>query len=98
MIIPKVFMLAAALGTVSVLGSAAAWSLAGLPHQPGTAPPSRVASEHAKPVARCGGKPNADSAALQQPLPNAYMTVNGRVFSLVDFVACTQRLHTARLS
>jgi hypothetical protein len=93
-IIPKVFMLAAALGTVSALGSAVAWS----PNQPGTASPSRAASEHAKPVARCGGKPNADSNAMQQPLPNAYMTVNGRVFSLVDFVACTQRLHTARLS
>lgn len=82
MIVPKVIMLAAALGAVLLLGSA----------------PTALAAEHKTPVARCGGKANADSTALQQPLPNAYMTTNDRVFSLADLVACAKRLHAARFS
>lgn len=83
MIVPKVIMLAAALGAVSLLGSA---------------PSSLAANEHESPVARCGDTAITDSNALQHPLPNAYMTANGRVFSLADLVACAKRLHISRFS
>jgi len=96
-IIPKAIMLTAALGTALLLGSATASSLASLPSQPGSALPSLAVGENESTAARCGARASTDSIALQ-PLPNAYMIVNGRVFSLTDVFTCARRLHTARLS
>ena len=95
---PKAIMLTGALGAALVIGTVADSPSAGLPVQLGSALPSQAASEQASPVARCGGAANTDNIALQHPLPNAYMTVNGRMFSLADLIRCTARLHTARLS
>ena len=47
-----------------------------------------------RPDRRCTATP----AAARSPLPNAYMTVNGRVFTLGEALACAARLHTARFS
>ena len=43
---------------------------------------------------RCAAMP----VAAQSSLPSNYMTVNGRVFTLGEALACTARLHTARFS
>jgi hypothetical protein len=98
MTIPKTILLAGAAGTTLVLGSVADWPQAGPPVQRDGIPPFQTAIEHRIHVARCGDEADTDGILLQHPLPNAYMTANGRVFSLAGLVRCTARLHTARLS
>ena len=98
MTIPTAILLTTAAGTTLLLGSAADWPQAGPPVQRDGVPPLQTAIEHRIHATRCGDEADTDDIPLQQPLPNAYMTVNGRVFSLAGLVRCSARLHTARLS
>jgi len=98
MTIPKNILLTVAASTTLVLGSTADWPQAGPPVQRDGIPPFQTAIEHRIHATQCGDEADTDGIPLQQPLPNAYMTVNGRVFSLAGLVRCSARLHTARLS
>jgi hypothetical protein len=96
-IMSQVIMLVAVFGAVLLLGSAAAWRPAGLPAQPGGAEPTPLlAPAHARTVSRCGGERVSVGPVPTPPMPNAYMTLNGRVFTLADVLACANRLHRMR--
>jgi hypothetical protein len=70
----------------------------------GAEPLAQAATGQARPAERCGtswvgplaGETGARGSALS--LPNAYMAVNGRVFTLGSAVACAARLHTTRFN
>jgi len=93
---PKAIVTGAVASAVLLVGSFASWSVDGSPIQYRViAPP---ATEQASRIPRCGGESPVAQPAPEVALPNAYMTVNGRVSLLTDFFACMRRLHTARLS
>lgn len=82
-------------GTAVLLPGHPAWAGHGAPYAGNAGPVDTPAPE----PTRCG--PGADTAGTDNDLaaltlPNAYMTVNGRVFTLGRAIACAARLHTAR--
>jgi hypothetical protein len=95
----QIFMLIAIAGTALLLPSQQAWASQGAPYA-GSAVPAAPSVSAAEPaVTRCGPESDpagADPNLAPAPLPNAYMTVNGRVFALGRAIACAVRLHTAR--
>jgi hypothetical protein len=92
----KAIVTGAVASAVLLVGSFAAWAEDGSPVQYRLISPP--ATELAGRVPRCGGESPAAPSAPEAPLPNAYMTVNGRVSLLTDFFACMRQLHSARLS
>jgi hypothetical protein len=97
-IMPQIIMIAAAVGAALLLGSVAASRLSTSAAQPGgTAVAALATPEQVSPVPRCGGEP-AEAGPAAAPPRNAYMTVNGRVFTLFEVLTCAKRLHTARFS
>jgi hypothetical protein len=93
---PKTIVTGAVASAVLLVGSYAAWAEDGSSVQYRLVSPP--ATEQAGRVPRCGGEWPAARPAPEAPLPNAYMTVNGRVSVLTDFFACMRQLHSTRLS
>jgi hypothetical protein len=95
----QIFMLIALAGAALLFPPHHAWASQGKPHAGSAVPLAPTGSAEEPRATRCG--PESDTAGpgpnlAPATLPNAYMTVNGRVFTLGSAIACAVRLHTAR--